>query len=264
MQNKFDPELNEEIRRTFRNFNRKVKRNKTKTKGKGMLPLQVSVKKFKDKYSDKPKSEIKRQLKLYQSFGKRDALNKINQETRLSKWELDYIKANLNKTKKFYDEEIADLKSIVGEKPEYYMRQHTRLETLIGQRKELDKDLNNLTEGQIEGLRGYINYAERSDIIKRQGFRLYLAQLERTMKELGLYTDEEIEGLLSKFDVLTENEFTEMVRREDEIDDIYRLVYSPEGRGKYELLADFNDAITAVEAIIEKADSFIKKYHKVK
>ena len=141
------------------------------------------------------------------------------------------------------------------------MKQHMRLETLIGQRKELDKNLETLTEDQIKGIRGYINYAERSEIIKMQGFRLYLAQLDRAMSELG-YKKEEREALLSKFDVLTENEFTEMVRLEDVIDDVYRLVYSPKGRGKYELLQDTKEAAKAVKRVINEADALIEKYHK--
>lgn len=248
------------IRRTFKNFNAKVRYNKTKTRGRGMLPRRVSASVFMDKYSDKSRKEMEKQLKLYQSFGSRDALDLVS-DNRLSKWERNFFENNLEKTKDFYDTEIADLRRIIGNKPEYYLKQHQRLQTLEGQRKKLDKDLDLLDEDEIKGFRGYINYAERSEIIKRQGFRLYLAQLERTMDILG-YSKEEIEDLLSKFDVLTENEFTEMVRIEDTIDDVYRLVYSPKARGKYELLADEKDARKAVKAVINQADSLVKKYHK--
>lgn len=257
----YDKELNDKIKRTVKNFNAKVRYNKTKTRGRGMLPYTISAKTLKDKYSDKSRAELEKQLKLYQSFGKRDALDKST--NRLSKWERFFFESNIEKTKKFYDEEIADLKRIIGDKPEYYLKQHNRLETLLGQREELNKDLSNLTEDQIKGMRGYINYAERSEIIKRQGFRLYLAQLERAMKELN-YKDEEIDTLLDKFNVLSENEFTEMVRLEDTIDDVYRLIYSPKGRGKYELLADNKKAKKAVEAVINSADVLIAKYKKSK
>ena len=256
---RYDDELKARVKRIAKNFNAKVRYNKTKTRGRGMLPRTISAKNLMDKYSDKSLEEFEKQLNLYQSFGQRTALDKTT--NRLSKWERNFFEANLEKTKKFYDEEIADLKKIIGGKPEYFLRQHQRLQTLEGQRKELDKSLDSLDEDEIKGIRGYINYAERSEIIKRQGFRLYLAQLERTMDNLG-YSKEEIEELLSKFDVLTENEFTEMVRVEDTIDDVYRLIYSPKGRGKYELLADKKDAETAVKAVIDQADALIKKYHK--
>lgn len=256
---KFDANLNNEIRRTVKNFNAKVHYNKTKTRGKGMLPRTISVQALKDKYSDKTRAELQRQLKLYQSFGDRAALDKAGDNSRLSKWELDYFKANLQKTKDFYDNEIEDLKRIIGDKPEYFLKQHQRLLTLQGQRKELDKDINLLTEDKIKGFRAYYNYAERSEIIKEQGFRLYLAQLERTMQVLG-YSNSDIDAIINKFNVLSENEFTEMVRQEDAIDDIYRLIYSPKGRGKYELLADEKDARKAVERILNEADYLINKY----
>lgn len=254
----YNADLNKRMAKVVKNFNAKVRYNKTKTRGKGMLPRTISLKQLKDKYSDKPRSELEKQLKLYQSFGKRDALNKVT-DSRLSKWEREYFEANLDKTKKFYDDEIKDLRKIIGEKPEYFLKQHNRFETLLGQRKELDKDFDTLDEDQIKGMRGNFNYAERSEIVKRQGFRLYLAQLERTMDLLG-YKKDEIEGLLSKFDDLSENEFTEMVRKEDAIDDIYRIVYSPKERGKYELLADTKTAEKAVETIISEADTLVKKY----
>lgn len=256
---RFDDKLNKRIARAVKNFNSKVRYNKYKTRGKGMLPRTIRTSEIKAKYSDKSRAELEKQLKLYESFGKRESLNKT--ANRLSKWERNYFEANLEKTKKFYDDEINDLKRIIGDKPEYYLKQHNRLETLLAQREELNRNLESLTEDQIKGFRGYFNYAERSEIIKRRGFRLYLAQLERTMDELQ-YSKEEIDTLLNKFNVLSENEFTEMVRLEDSIDDIYRLIYSPKGRGKYELLADTKQAKKAVERVINEADVLIAKYKK--
>lgn len=256
----YDNNLNQRLRKTVKNFNSKVRYNKTKTRGKGMLPRTISVQELKDKYSDKSRAELEKQLKIYQSFGNRNALNKSTENTRLSKWELNYFKKNLQKTKDFYDNEIADLERIVGDKPEYYLKQHQRLQTLIGQREELNKDLSTLTEDQIKGMRGYFNYAERSDIIKQKGFRLYLNQLERTMRQLDKYSDEEIDALLNKFNVLSENEFTEMVRQEDVIDDVYSLVDSPKGRGEYELIADEKRAENAIKKVLAQVDDLVAKY----
>lgn len=256
---KFDDALNREIAKTVKNFNAKQRYNKTKTKNKGMLPERLSTKEIKAKYSDKSRAELLKQLKLYQSFAKRDALDKSSDNSRLSKWEAEYFKANMEKTKNFYVNEIADLRRIIGNKPEYHLKQHQRLLTLEGKLKELDKDMSSLDEDEIETFRRYFNYAERSDYIKKQGFRLYLDQVKRTMELLD-YSKADIESLLSKFDVLSENEFTEMVRQEDVIDDIYRMIYSPKGRGKYELLADENDARATVKRIINDADYLVSKY----
>lgn len=255
---KFTEDDKDRIRRTVRNFNAKVRYNKTKTRGRGMLPRKIYVRELFDKYSDKSKRELNKQLKLYQSFGKRDALN-ISEDTRLSKWERNYFKANRQKTINFFENEIADLTRIIGDKPEYHVRQNERLTNLMRQREKLDKDLSTLSEDEIKTLRSVYNYAERSDIIKARGFRLYLSQLERTMANLG-YTKDEINGVLNKFNVLSENEFTEMMRNEDLIDAVYDLIDSPKQRGKYQLMTDENRARAIVTDIQSRADELIGKY----
>ena len=123
---KFTEDDKDRVRRTVRNFNRKVRYNKTKTRGRGMLPQRIYVQDLIDKYSDKSRSELNKQLKLYQSFGKRDALN-ISDGTRLSKWERNYFEANRQKTIDFFENEIADLTRIIGDKPQYHLRQNEHL-----------------------------------------------------------------------------------------------------------------------------------------
>lgn len=246
------------IRNTVRNFNAKQRYNKHKTKGKGMLPARLSVREIIAKYSDKPRSELNKQLKLYQSFGSRESLD-LAENSRLSKWETNFFQANREKTIKFFDDEIADLERIMGDDPYKHLRLNNRLINLKAMRKELDKSLESLTEDQIKGFRGYYNYAERSEIVKRQGFHLYLDQLDRTMKQLG-YPKSERESLISKFDTLSENEFTEMVRQEDIIDSVYDLIDSPKGRGKYQLMADEKRARNRIEKIKSIADELVNKY----
>ena len=243
------------------NFNAKQRYNKSKTRNRGMLPRKLSVKTIKTKYADKPKEELERQLELYKEFGKRDALDLAFPETgsRLSKWEANYFKANREKTKKFYDEEIADLQNIIGGKSELYQRQHQRLVNLSRQREKLDKDLSTLDENEIKSMRTVYEYAERSELSKQQGFRTYLSQLERTMDNLG-YSKSEINGLINKFNVLSENEFYEMMLNEDLIDAVYDLIDSPKGRGKYELMTDENRARAIVTDIQNRVDSLIAKY----
>lgn len=244
-----------------KNFNAKRSYNKSRTRGKGMLPEKISLKEFKARYSDKPLAEIKKQLALYKTFGERDSLDLAFPETdsRLSKWEANFFKVNREKTKKFYDEEIADLERIIGDKPYVYSRQNERLINLQRKREKLDKDLSTLSEDEIKSLRNVYTYAERSDLVKEQGFRHYLNQLERTMKNLG-YSKTEINELLNKFNVLSENEFFELVQNENLIDAVYDIIDSPKSRGKYELMTDEERARDIVEEIKERADSLISKY----
>lgn len=254
---KFDANLNKEIRRTVKNFNAKVRYNQTKTRGKGMLPKPISAQALKDKYSDKTRAELQRQLKLYQSFGERNALEKT--DSRLSKWERHYFEANLAKTKEFYDKEIDDLNRIVGDKPEFYLKQHHRLNELKNKREFLARNLDSLSEGDIKKLRNYYSYAERSNIIKEKSFKLYLDQVDRLLT-LRNVPKKDRDAILNKFNVLSENQFTEMVRKEDLIDRMYDLVHSPEGRGKYELTVDDAEADALIQDLRNNVDSIIAKY----
>lgn len=242
-------------------FNKKQRYNKTKTRNRGMLPRTISAKTLRAKYSDKPKEELERQLELYKEFGKRDALDLAFPETdsRLSKWEAKFFEANREKTRKFYDNEINDLEKIIGGKSELYQRQHQRLVNLSRLRAKLDKDLSTLSEDEIKSLRTVYNYAERSELSKQQGFRTYLSQLERTMDNLG-YDKSERDELLNKFNVLSENEFYEMMMNENIIDAVYDLIDSPKGRGEYELMTDEERARAIVTDIQNRVDSLIAKY----
>lgn len=244
-----------------KNFNAKRSYNKSRTRGRGMLPDKLSFKEFKARYSDKSNAEIEKQIKLYQSFGKRDALDLAFPETnsRLSKWEANFFEANKNKTIKFYDKEIADLEKIIGDKPYVYSRQNERLLNLQRRREKLNQDLSTLSEDEIKSLRNVYTYAERSNLVKEQGFRHYLNQLERTMKNLG-YSKIERNELLNKFNVLSENEFFEMVQNENLIDVVYDIIDSPKQRGNYQLMTDEERARNIVEEIKSRADSLISKY----
>lgn len=255
----YTDDLNKRMNKVVRAFNAKRRYNKTKTRRKGMIPSKLSFAKLRDKYSDKPKAELEKQLRLYESFGKRSSLNKLSPNSRISEWEYNYFKANEAKTREFYRNEIADLERIIGDKPEYHLKMHDRLTNLKRRQEKLDLDFTTLDEDQIKMMRSIYNYAERSELVKQQGFRLYLSQLDRTMRNLG-YSKSERESLINKFNTLSENEFTEMVRNEDIIDRVYEIVDSPKGRGEYELMIDESNAKEIVTLIQEQADNLIAKY----
>ena len=256
---RYDDNLNKRLLSSVKNFNAKVRYNKYKTRGKGMLPQTLSLKELKAKYSDKSRAELEKQLKLYQSFGSRESLQKATENSRISKWELNFFRTNYEKTFDFYNKEIADLSRIIGDKPEYYLQQHNRLQTLEDKRAFLQKDFESLTEDEIKIMRSVFSYAERSELVKKQGFKLYLEQLDRLLT-LRQIPKAKREAFINKFNVLSENEFTELVRNEDLINRIYHLVNSPEGRGKYELTTDDADADAVIRELWSTSDELIAKY----
>lgn len=255
---RFDSEMNNEINKVFQNYNAKIRYYKTRTKGKGMLPQKISIREFKKKYSDKTRKEVLRQLDIYRTLSIK-SLKKHGEESRLSQWEYNYFVRNRAKTLSFYDKEIADFKRIIGNKPEYHLRLIARYANLMSKREFLSKDLSSLSEQEIKSMRRIYSYAERSELVKQQGFRLYLRQITRTMELLG-YTKKDIDSLLNTFNQLSENEFTEMVRNEDIIDVIYDIVDSPKGRGQYQLMAEENRTREVIETIRKQAATLVAKY----
>lgn len=256
---KFDDNLNKRLAKGFKNFNSKVRYNKYKTRGKGMLPQIKSLKTFKEAYSDKSRAEVEKQLKLLEAFGSRKSMEKASENSRISKWELDYFKANRAKTEGFYKEEISDLQRIVGNKPEYFMKQHNRLQTLEDKLEFLNRDFESLNEDEIKIMRNVFGYAERSEMSKRRGFKTYLNQVDRLLT-LRRVPKSKREELLNKFNVLSENEFTEMTRNESLIDRMYELIHSPEARGEYELTVDEAEADELIQQLWSTVDDIIAKY----
>lgn len=255
---RFDSEMNNEINKVIQNYNAKVRYYKTRNKGMGMLPQKISIREFKRKYSDKTRKEVLRQLAIYQTLSKK-SLEKHGEESRLSQWEYNYFVQNKAKTLSFYNKEIADFKRVIGDKPEYHLRLNARYANLITKKEFLNKDLSSLSEQEIKSMRRIYSYAERSELVKQQGFRLYLSQVTRAMELLG-YSKKEIDSLLNTFNQLSENEFTEMVRNEDIIDAIYDIVDSPKGRGQYQLMAEEGRARDIIESIRNQAATLVAKY----
>lgn len=256
---RFDDELNREIRRVAQNFNKKRLRD-IKKKNRAMVPEKVSVKKLKERFSDKSRSQLRKELNLLKSYteGRQNSLKFASNEGLVSNWEYNYIKSNLGVTKRWYDNEIKELERIIGDKPEYYIRHHERLNTLKTQRETLNLDIRTLDEQDIKAFRRYISKAQRSELTKKRGFRQFLKQLSRTMSQAGV-SKNEIENILSKFDTLTVNEFMELYREEDFVEDFYTIVGSPEGKGRYQLMADSKDVKDKIKTLQENIDDMIKR-----
>lgn len=256
---RFDDELNRELYRVVKNFNEKRARD-FKKRGRGMLPEKVYVKQIKKQFSDKPRSALIKEIRLLESYnkGRKESLKFASPNSPISKWELNYFKANINQTKKFYDEEINELERIIGDKPEWFIRHHDRLNTLKAQRNALNLDLTSLSEQNVKSIRNYITKAKRSEITKRESMNLFLSQLQRAMEQSG-YSKSDIKALYEKFYTLTPNEFMEMYREEDIIEDIYNSVDSPEGQGKYQLMASEREVKNRINRVISRADEMVAK-----
>ena len=258
MRYKYSDDINKRLYKAVKNYNEKRERDIKHRGGRAIVPEKKYVKQIKERFADKPRSSIMKEIKLIESYNAlgKSSLKRATSKSPLSNWEMEYFKARIPSAKKFYDEEINELERILKDKPEYFIKHHDRLNTLKAQRKSLDKVLSSLSESDIKSIRAYIKISQRSQITKENDYRLFLTQLDRAM-ELSGYSNADIKAMYDKLNTLTPNEFIELYRKEPIIEKIYELVGSPETQGEYELMTTENTAVARIDSFLNRLDSLI-------
>lgn len=259
MKYKYSDDVNKRLYKAVKNFN-EVRSRDIKKQGRGMIPEHLYVRTIKERFAGKPKADLMKEIRLIESYNKlgKERRKRVSGYSPISKWELNYFRARVPSAKEFYDKEIAELEKIIGDKPEYFLRHHERLNTLKAQRMKLEMDLDLLDEQDIKSIRRYIANSQRSDIIKEQGYRTFLAQMDRIMEQCG-YSKEDIDKIYEKLNTLTPNEFFEMYRREPLIDKLYETIGSPKSKGEYALMVTEGTAKKRIESFVRRLDTLISE-----
>ena len=264
MKYKYSDDINKELYKAVKNFNEKRARDMKKV-GRAIVPQKLYVKTIKERFAGKPVSSIKKEINLIKSYNAlgKSSLKKVN-GTPLSQYERGYFEARIPNALDFYNKEIDELTRIIGNKPEYFVRHHERLNTLKAQRNTLErvkKDLDSLDESTIKSVRAYIRTSQRSDITKEKDYRTFLAQMDRAMELLG-YSKADVDKMYEKLNKLTPNEFMELYREEPIVERIYEIIGSPENQGEYELMVTEDTARRRVNSFLKQLDSLIEQTKK--
>lgn len=244
---RFDADLNSEIYKTVRNFNRKIKR--LQLKGNKNLPNPISTRELKRNYQER--GLLTKQLKLYKEFGQRDALAEVETSggAKLSKWELDYLKANKNAAIKFYEREKDRIVDIDTEYRVLRNDYKNNLETKIS---ILDRGLSEsspkLLSTQKEIITGFLKNVEH----RRRGQNNWFTILERSAAFAGA-DKEVIKRLKDKMSRLDEHQFTDLYHTQGLIQRVFELQYEIE-KGA----SDPDEIITLIDGLDETIDSMIE------
>ena len=244
-------ELNNEIRRIVKNFNQK--RNRAIKRGFSYVPDQVYVSDIKKNYQTA--KEIKKYLKELEKFNtlKDTALEVV--ETlgggRTSRYKMMVIKDNLEKTKDFFDRQIAEAKELFYEN-QFSIARRDYLYNLEEKRKDLELDINTLNQAQLNSFERYTEQYLNENKSKINAYKGFLSELEDIMKMAGV-SDTQRRKLYDKMSDLTPAQFVKMYRKSDLINRIYDLVISP-SHGEKRLITDDEDARRLVDAFIETFD----------
>lgn len=248
---RYTKDFNAEIRRIVYNFNRK--RNRAIKRGFTLVPDKQYVSELKFRYSDK--SELVRELKLLEKFNiMGDAAYEIVDTLgggKISRYQLDYMKKNLQQTKQFFDRQIAEAKELYAEDT-YSMARRDYLFNLEAKRKYLELDIDYLDESGLKTFQKYISQAQSYNIRQLSGYRGFLSVIETTMKNLG-YDIQTRNAFFEKFMNLTPAQFVKMYRKSDLINRVYDLIQSPVS-GETHLNTDEEDARNILDELINNFD----------
>jgi len=255
MINKFDPDLNREIRRVVANFNRK--RNRGIRNGYKYIPRKVYVKDVKESF-DTP-GEIERYLNELEKFNTMG--NTAYQEVttsggaKTSLYNYNYVKDNLQRTKEYLDRQLDEARRIY-DVDQFSMAKRDYLFNLEERRKDLDLDINTLSQTQFRRFEKETNRMMDENRIKINGYRGFLDVVEKVMKTTNMNKELRKE-FFDKMSTLTPAQFTKMYRSNDLVGRIYEIIPSPPRPGEDSLTTSDEDAQTLIT-------NFLRDFDKIK
>lgn len=248
--------FNQNARRIVKNYNQKLSR--ARTRGLSYLPEKVSLRELRQQFPNR--RDLEKHLKHLETFNEmgKSAFDVIetNAGGKLSRYELYYIKANLEDTKEFYDLQIADAEKYFANDP-YSIARKDYLLNLQAKRNYLSRNLMDLDQSGIRSFQKYINYANNFERLNMLGYRNFMSGITDIMNVLG-YDKDTIDMLINKVSELTPAQFFKMYHENDVIDRIYDMIESPE-HGKTAINTNDEDAERIINQLVENIDSLIEK-----
>lgn len=223
---KFDTEFNNEIRKTIKSFNQKIRR--AERRGEKGLPSYRSVKEFKAQFATK--ADAKKELaQLRTMLSNKQALQRRRTaDGTISNWEFDYIAKNLRATDKWIAREIEKEKLKMRDYPEYLYATREKINRLLDEREIINRNLNTLTSDKLKTVESVINKYKRKDLKTIAGREYFMKNLDALLHAQGV-SKKEREQIQKDFADLTNEEFEEFYSRHDVVTDIMLLIDSPTG-----------------------------------
>ena len=247
----YNPEFNKEIRRIVKNFNQK--RNRAIKRGyKNMPPIQ-KVSELKARYATK--RELQSELARLEKFNlAKDSLKEIEISggAKAIKWEIQYLKAQNEMAKKYWDARIKDLQKREAKFPS----ERGLLDNAIANRDYLEINWDYMSQDEFTGARGATIHALKAPHWTVRNYRGFLSEVEGVMRMLE-YDEKQINRLLEKFEVLNPDQFFELYNTSDLISRVYALADSPTKGGLK--LNEKNDekAEDVIDELISRIDEEI-------
>lgn len=218
---RYDKKINQEINRTIKNFNQKIRR--LEKQGRELLPLKITKKELKNNVYNR--RELQRKLKELQRFSNRGAEEVITTRggVRLTNYELNEIKRENARVKRNITREINRLKA---DKPKIFGKTQTSTFSemgdteylnLVARRKALEKDINKLSGDELERLRKLIEKTGRNQQYMNNIFKQNYFEMLTDLAYYFDYDNDKLNMLKQKLMNLKANDFLKLFKEDKSI-----------------------------------------------
>ena len=246
---RFDKAYNAEINRVVRNFNQK--RNRAIQRGFRQLPPAMKVSELKTRFT--VRNDLNRELARLRKFNITDALKKVETQGGVDStaWEMKYLKGNVRNARDYFEREYKRVAKRVVRFP----GEAERLNNIRAKIDILDIDLSYMDQEQFRSARRAIFEYVEAPAKRRAGYRGFLSEVDLVMQRLG-YSQDEIDGVLNKFNKLNPEQFLYAYDNYDIISRIYEIADSPTYGGLKMNTTD-KDAMDLIDTLKEEIDGII-------
>lgn len=246
---RYNKALNARLRREVDNYNKKRKR--AIQRGFRQLPPAMKVSELKARYT--VKSDLDRELNRLRKFNVTNALERVETQGGIdsTSWELKYLKGNVRNARDYFEREYKRVSKRVSKFP----GEAERLNNIRAKIDILDIDLSYMNQEQFRSARRAIFEYVEAPAKRKAGYRGFLTEVDLVMQRLG-YSQDEIDSVLDKFNVLSPDQFLYAYDHFDIISRIYELADSPI-YGGLKLNTTDEDAENLVDTLMEQVDGVI-------
>lgn len=248
---RYNKEFNSDIRRIVSNYNAKL-RYLEKQNFKN-IPERTTSNELKARYSNR--SDLKKELKRMEGFRKRDLVSRVETQGGIKAvpWQLDFIKANTQSAKEYFQREYERINKRLGK----YPGERTYLDNVRAKLNFLERDVNYMNQPDIRTTLSIINEFAIAPTVRKHQYRGYLTEVDWLMEKLG-YDEKERKRVFSKFSQLTPSQFLYAYDQNAIIGRIYGLYHKDYGDEEGRLTATEGEAKDLLEEFIGQIDVIIE------
>ena len=235
---RYTPEFNAYARRVVKSFNQRVMR--AEKRGLKNLPSLRSVRELKAMFTTE--EDLKKELAQLRKFNEnRKALDTklLGNETKLTNWEYDYIRDNLDELKAYYDREIEKAQKRYSDAP-YEPAFRIELNNLQDRRMYLNRNLLELSKSELSTFRRYLNVYKSRNRRDQNFYDQYFESFDFLMRVSGIPKNT-IEYIKTRVNSLTPAQFYELYKQHDIMGDLFESMPSKVVGNYYKELRSFEE-----------------------